>query len=138
MAMKGNLQQIRKHATGLIGLLVAQYILGMLTNLYVHFPERASVAKNWEFMRGQWLVWAHLITGTLIVFGAIALYIKAVELRNKTWKVAGGITTGSAIVAWVCGEEFVSSQSDLYSFAMSVFFIVALVALGVGLYKAKQ
>jgi putative effector of murein hydrolase len=89
-------------------------------------------------MHGQWLIWAHLINGTLIVAGAIALYARAIKLKNKTWKIVGGVTAGSVILAWVCGEEFISKQNDLYSFAMSLFFIIALTSLGAGLYKTKQ
>lgn len=122
----------------MIALLVIQYILGMLTNLYVQFPEGGSAGRNWEFMHGQWLIWAHLITGTLIVLGTIALYVRALKLKNKVWKLTGGITAASAVLAWVCGEEFVSTQADAYSFAMSVFFIVALVALGWGLYFTNK
>ena len=136
--MNKNAKPLKSHAIGMIILLVIQYILGMLTNLYVQFPDGGTVGQNWEFMHGQWLVWAHLITGTLIVIGTVSLYIRALKLKDKTWKIAGGIAAGSAVLAWVCGEEFVSRQQDMYSFAMSVFFIIAFVALGSGLYLAKK
>ena len=136
--MNKTAKPLKSHVIGMIILLIIQYILGMLTNLYVQFPEGGTVGQNWEFMHGQWLVWAHLITGTLIVIGTISLYVRAVKLKNKIWKIAGGIAAGSAILAWVCGEEFVSRQQDIYSLAMSIFFIVALVALGGGLYYAKK
>ena len=136
--MDKNTQRLNKHVIGVIILLVIQYVLGMAINLYVQFPEGASVRQNWEFMQGQWLVWAHIVAGTLIVLGLISLYIQAVKLKDKVWKITGGIAAVSSIVAWAFGEEFISRQNDFYSFAMSVFFIAALVSLCVGLYKARK
>jgi hypothetical protein len=130
--------RIDRHAMGMIGVLILQYILGIAVNLYVQFPEGASAAQNWDFMRGQWLVWAHLILGTLIVLGTISLYVRAIKLKDKTWKIAGGIAMGSVILAWISGEEFVSGQVDIYSFIMSLLFIIALVSLGWGVYQSKK
>lgn len=121
----------------MVSLLVVQYVLGMAVNLYVHFPEGGSAAQNWEFMRGQWLIWAHLVVGTLLVLGTIALYVRAMQLKDKTWKIAGGIGAAANILAWISGEEIISRQQDIYSFAMSFFFIVAIVALGWGLYRTN-
>lgn len=134
---KNSLTKLNKHAVAMISLLVVQYLVGMLTNLYIHFPEGESVAHQWKFASGQWLVMLHVIVGTLLVFGVMALYVQAIKMKDKTWKIAGGIASGSVILAFICGEEFVSRQSDMYSFAMSLFFIVALGAICWGIYKAR-
>jgi len=57
--------------------------------------------------------------------------------KNRVWKIAG-IATGSAIVAWICGEEFISKQVGWYSLAISLFFIIALVPLGWGAYQGRS
>ncbi|HSW77235.1 MAG TPA: hypothetical protein VLG36_00365 [Candidatus Chromulinivoraceae bacterium] len=86
-------------------------------------------------MHGQWLIWAHLIVGTLIVLGTVSLYVRAIKLKSKPWKIAAGIATGAVVLAWYCGEEFISRQLDIYSYAMSLLFIIAFVSLGSGIYK---
>lgn len=129
---------LSRHGIGLMGGLVVQYILGMLTNLYVSFPENGTVNQNWEFTRGQWLVLAHILIGLLLIFGTASLYVRAIRAKDRTWKIAGGIAAGSVILAFVSGEEFVSNQSDVYSFAMSLFFILALGSIAWGVYKTKE
>ncbi len=130
--------KLKPHAIGMVILLAVEYVLGMLTNLYVQFPAGGSIGQNWEFMHSQWLIWAHLIIGTLIILGMIALYVQAVKLKNRIWKIAGGIASASSVLAWICGEEFVSRQAAGYSLAMSLFFIIALLALGAGLYQTSR
>ena len=117
--------------------LVAQYLLGMLTNLYVTFPKTNSVGQRWEFARSQVLVMAHIVLGTLIFLGAIALIIRAYKSRERIWKISAGIGLVSITLAWISGEEFISSQAAGYSLSMSLFFLVALAAYGWGLYRSR-
>lgn len=131
-------QKLTNHSLGLIGALIVQYVLGMLTNLFVAFPDSNSPIAHWEFARGQWLIMSHIIVGTLIVIGTVALYVRAVKLKDKTWKIAGGITLGSVILAWLSGEEFITSQTDVHSFSMALFFLIALLSLGWGVYRSRS
>lgn len=117
-------------------LLVVQYIFGMIANLYVQLPAHAD--KNLGLSHGGWIVWVHILLGTLLVFGTIALYIRAVKAKNKIWKISGGISSLSVILAWAYGDDFFVGQKNADSLAMSIFFIIALIALGWGIYKAKK
>jgi hypothetical protein len=137
--MKDNqTRTLNKHGMGMLVLLIVQYVLGTLANLFVQFPENASVGQNWEFMRGQWLIWAHVIVGTLIVLGVLALYVRAIKMKDKVWKISGGIASGSVILAFISGEEFVSKPQALLSLTMSLLFIVALLSISWGVYKTKE
>ena len=129
---------LRGHSIGMIALLIIESLLGMMINIYVQLPAGASTSKNWEFAQGQWLVWAHIIVGSLLVLGVIALYIRAIKLKDRIWKIAGGIASVSVILAFVCGEEFVSNPRNILSFAMSLFFTVAVLSVFWGIYQTKE
>ncbi len=129
--------RLKRQAIGIIVMLVLEYILGMTTNLFVHFTQGQAAQANWDFARTQLPLMAHIILGMLILLAAIVLYIQAVKARSRTWKIPSGIGLGSVLLTIFSGSEFVSKQSDSYSFVMSLLFIVALSSYGWGIYKSK-
>lgn len=129
---------LRNHSISMIGLLVVQYLLGTYAGFFVEFPEDATVSEAWKFAMGNWIVMLHIVVGTLVVVGLVGLYVRAVMLKDRTWQIAGAIAAGSSVLSWLCGEEFIAKQSDMYSFAMAVFFMIALLALGWGVYKSRS
>jgi hypothetical protein len=133
-----NNSKLRIHAFFLIGFLVGEYLLGMLTNLFVMLPEAQTGSQQWEFARTQPLVMAHIILGLLLLIGSIILYIRAIRAKSQTWKIASGIGLGSILLAIVAGSEFITSQQDYYSLVMSLLFIVAVAAYGWGIYITKK
>jgi hypothetical protein len=135
---KNHNQALRNHSISMVVLLVALYIIGTVVGLYVEFPEAGSAADNWKFAMQNGLVLSHILIGTLVVVGTIGLYVRALVLKDKNWKIAGGLAAGFSLLAWVSGEEFIAGQSDTYTVAMAVFFILALVALGWGIYQSKD
>ena len=129
--------KMRNHGMGLLALLLLQFVLGMLTNLFVSFPETNDGYKQWDYARSHILVIAHIALGMLLLIGTIVLFVRAVRARDRNWKIASGLGLGSVILAIMSGSEFISSQNDALSFAMAMFFVVALVSLGWGVYKSK-
>jgi hypothetical protein len=121
----------------LIGFLVGEYLLGMLTNLFVAFPQGSADWQQWEFARTQLLVISHIVLGLLLLAGAIVLYIRAFRAKDRTWEIASGVGLGSIFLAIVSGSAFISTQLDYYSLLMSLLFIVAVAAYGWGIYKTK-
>jgi heme A synthase len=128
----------KSYAFMLMGLLALQYILGMITNLYVEFPAGKSNSQEWHFASSQFVVMSHIILGMLLLVASVALWVKAYKSDDKNWKIASGITFGSVVLAAVSGSEFVSLQQEIYSFAMSAFFVLAVGALAWGLYAGKK
>jgi len=122
----------------LIGFLVGEYLLGMLTNLLVSSPEGGADWQQWEFARTQLPVMAHVILGLLLLVGSIVVCIWAFRAEDRTWKIASGIGLGSILLAIVSGSEFISSQRDYYSLVMSLLLIAAITAYAWGIYKTKQ
>jgi hypothetical protein len=120
--------KLKKHAGGLLIALTLQYILGMITNLFVKFPKINSEGKIWEFAWSQLPLAGHIIIGLLILFGSLILMIRAILSKNMIWRTASVIGFIAVLLSGVSGATFVVSQSDGYSFSMSVGFIVAFIA----------
>src|SRR6476646_1189324 len=125
--------KLQTQAWYLLAFLACQYILGMLANLFIAFPEGNNDWQQWEFAKTQLLLMAHIVLGMLLLIGSIALYIRAFRAKDRTWKIASGIGLGSILLAIISGSEFISSQQEYYSLVMSVLFIVAVGAFGWGL-----
>src|SRR4051812_42260322 len=121
-------RKLRGHAFGMVGLLIAQYVLGMLANLYVQFPENQTEWQMWDFAKTQPLILTHIALGMLLLFGTLVLVIRAINAKNRPWRIASGLAFGSIVLAIVSGSEFITTQNDWLSLAMSLFFIVALVS----------
>jgi len=127
----------RTYAFVIVGLLVIQYALGMVANMFVQFPATTDPGQLWEFARSQFATGAHIIIGTLLLLGAVIFVIQAVRQHNRSW-IASSVTGLIAIVAaFYGGVTFVSTQADEYSMVMALGFIVAFLAYGIGLYADR-
>jgi hypothetical protein len=129
--------KLRRHALGLLGLLAVQYGLGMLSNLYVGFPENNTEWQQWQYAEGQLLIVSHIVVGIALLLGLIVLWARAARAGDKTWKIAAGLGTGSVVLAIITGSKFISTQAEGFSLAMSIFFIAAVASLGWGIYRSK-
>jgi len=119
----------------IIGLAV-QFLLGIAVNLYVQFPEDQGPKAQWDFASNNWLVIAHLILGTLLVLGAIALVVRAIKARSATWKMPAIAGLLSLILAWTGGDGFAATQNDSLSYIMAVGFILGILSYVWGLYRS--
>jgi O-antigen/teichoic acid export membrane protein len=128
---------MRQHALVLLGLLVVQYVIGMLTNLFVAFPEGNTDWQQWDFLKTQGVAMLHIALGMVLLLGAIWFFVRAIRSKNRSWKLSAGAGLASIILAIISGSEFVSLQKEAYSLAMAVFFIGAVVAYGWGMYSSR-
>jgi hypothetical protein len=122
----------------LAGALVVQYALGMYVNLFVSFPESAADGQLWEFAWSQKPLAAHIILAILILLGAIVALVRAALYRNKKWVIANSIGLVAILAAGASGASFIPSQVDLYSYAMSLAFLIAILAYAWGLFSSRQ
>lgn len=129
---------INKLAHITIFLLVIQYILGMTTNLFVHFPESGTPKDFWEFSQNQIPLAMHIIVGFLLLLGSIWLFIRALISKNNTWLKASTVSLIGIFGAWISGVIFIPSQSDMYSFLMAIGFILSFTALLWGLSRSSR
>ena len=122
----------------LIGALIVQYVLGMYVNLFVSFPQNAIQRQLWEFAWSQPSVAAHIILAILILLGAIVILVRAILSKNRTWIIATSVGLIAILAAGSSGATFISSQGDLYSYAMSLAFLVSILSYAWGLFNSPR
>jgi hypothetical protein len=136
----------RALAFSLLLLLSLQFVLGMVTNLYVAVPTHhpgsqaaeyfggvvAGVA--WSITQGAWALRIHALLGLLIIITSFAFVAAAVSSRHKAWIVCSIIALLFTMAAGFNGASFLNYGEDFSSLFMSLGFAVALVTLVVGLY----
>lgn len=102
-----------------MALLVLQFILGMLANLYATIPAQ----RPYEVFHELGFINLHAINGVLLlVLGSILV----VKTRHESVfkRAVGGL--GGLVVAFACGEVFVFTQQDMFSLLMALAFLGAL------------
>ncbi len=130
-------KRLTGHAIGMIILLVIQYLLGMATSLFVVFPDTGHEGQLWAFAWKQIPLASHIIVGFLLLFGTIALLVRAIRLKIQSWILPATIGLIAVIGSIFFGSVFISSQKDMYSFIMATGFIIALLSYFWGLYATK-
>ena len=128
---------LKKHGIVMIIALILQYFLGMASNLFTQFPDIKDAGRLWLYAWSQTSLALHIILGLLLLFGSIILIIRALIKRDFIWIIASVVGFLAIIGSVIAGAIFVTSQSNVYSFAMSVGFIVALLSYFFGVYKSK-
>lgn len=136
--MKYLQNKLSKHALGILGLLVVQYVLGTIANLYIAFPDNSNEYQHWEFAKTQFVVMAHIIVGFLILFGTIALLVRAIKTKDTAWKMPSIIAAVCVVLAIMSGSEFISTQAQLYSLIMAMLFIIITGTIVWGVYKSRS
>jgi hypothetical protein len=136
--MEPRLRSLRPHALGLILGLVIQYALGMYVNLFVTFPDGANQGQLWEFAWSQPSLASHIILAFLLLFGAIALCIRAIRAKNKKWIIASTLSLLALLGAGASGATFIPSQTDVYSYSMALCFLIAIFAYIWGLFAVPN
>ena len=129
---------LRTIAFVMLGLLVLQYVLGMVTNMWVQFPQTDQVNQLWDAARAQLPSLAHIILGVLLLAGAIIFVIRAASQHRRNWIVSSALGVTAILVAAFGGATYVSSQSDAWSMVMALGFIGAVLAYGWGLYATRR
>ena|ERR1035437_6730572 len=125
---------LRTHGIILIIILTLEYILGMITNLFVIFPENKNVGQMWAFAKLQLPIILHVLVGYSLLISALVLLIRAIRMKNKRWIIASVISNIAILVAIISGILSVPSQVGTYSFIMAISFIIALLSIGWALY----
>lgn len=134
--MKKDPLKIQTHF--ILGILFLQYLFGMFANLFVQFPDTKNETALWEFARGQVAVMIHIIIAFLLLIAAVVLLIRSIRRKDKSWVTGASVGLFWILVAFISGVRFIPTQEDLYSFFMSVAFILAFLSYGWVLYRTKK
>jgi len=129
---------LRVNAIFMIVVLVIQYVLGMVANLFVKFPDTNQPDQLWAAARSQFPTMAHIVVGTLLLVGAVVFVIRATRNHHRSW-IASSVAGLIAILAALFGGvTFTTTQVDGYSLLMAIAAIAAFVAYGWGLYASRK
>jgi len=117
------LVRLRGSSFGLVAMLVIQFILGMIYNLY----GTAPTSKKSIGLFSSPVIALHVILGILLFLAAVAQVIRAVGARHRLtiWLSAIGLV--SIIGAGFSGLGFTGSGAASASLGMSLAFALALV-----------
>lgn len=127
----------RKEAFGILIILLCEFIFGIYTTLYVHFPEAASSKQLWRFSSTVPILNIHMILGLLITVGLIQFFVRSLIKKSKKWIIISTVSSVGVIASTIGGLQFIPTQSDLYSFIMSLGFAVALGSLVWGMFTSN-
>jgi heme A synthase len=111
---------LRKTSLTIVVLLILQFVLGMMSNLFQTVPKQ----KSWEVFHEFGPILLHTANATFIlIFGFIFL---SLALHRNKYPVAARLGLASIVLAYASGVTFVNAgQSDIYSFTMALGFISA-------------
>ena len=116
--------RLRLSSLGLVSMLIIQFILGMIYNLYGTGP---SPGKSVGMFSSPVLA-LHVILFFLLVIAAVGQLIRAVGTRHRLtlWMSALGLV--AIVAAGFAGIGFIGNGDDGASLGMSLAFAVALAA----------
>jgi hypothetical protein len=128
-------------------MLMVQFLLGMVTNLFVQIPTNHPGANPPEYFTGvfQSVTWAilggssiwltlHAVTGLLLVVFGFGVLVPAIRSRNRVATTTGVIGALAILAAGFNGGSYLNYHEDFSSMIMASFFAIAVTAYVVGLW----
>jgi hypothetical protein len=140
-------RELRQAYLAVLITLVAQFLLGMVTNLYVDIPPDhpganppeyfSGVAQNvvWAILHGPslWLT-AHAILGLVLVVFGFRLLVPAIRAHHRPTLITSIIGALAMLGAGFNGGSFLNYHEDFSSLFMAGFFAIAMAAFAIGLW----
>ena len=126
-------------------LLAAQFLIGMLVNLFVQVPSAHPGANAPEYFSGvvQGVAWAllhaplwlqvHTIMGLLLLIASLVLIGFTIATRRRTWIILSIIGLFGIIAGGFNGASFMNYGHDFSSLLMSIGFLLATIPYVIGL-----
>jgi hypothetical protein len=141
---KGTSERLHLIAGITLLLLAAQFLVGMVVNLYVQIPSVHSgagasnyflgVAQGvvWALGQGTWALVVHVALGLLLVLASFLLIGLAVAARKRAWIILSLIGWIGVVGAGFNGASFLNYGHDFSSLLMSVGFLLATISYVIG------
>lgn len=115
---------VRRMAIGLLIGLLAEFVLGLATNLWVQIAR----VDPWSHISNRGIFAAHAVFGAALAVMAFVVLARSIEApgRVRLWATVGLV---GIVVALGCGVKFVSSGgASGWSFGMGLAFTAAVFA----------
>jgi hypothetical protein len=139
-------RELRQAYLGVMITLVAQFLLGMATNLFVQVPLHHPGADPPEYFSGvvQSVTWAilhgplwlvlHAGLGLLLVIFGFRLLIPAIRSRHRPTVITSIVGAIAMLGAGFNGGSYLNYHEDFSSMIMASFFAIAITAYAIGLW----
>ena len=128
------IQKVQRASSGLVFMLVVQFILGMIYNLYGPMP---ASGKAIGLFSNVWLI-VHEIMGVLLVLAAIQLVVVAMSSGSGLAKVTSWVGLIGIIAAIGAGMSFTRNGAAGASLGMAIAFAVSLACYVVNLTRLSS
>jgi hypothetical protein len=140
-------QRLRTRAIVLCLLLVVQFFIGMVTNLYVTIPAHhpganahnyftgAASSVGWAISGGAVWLAMHAALGLLLALGSLEFIVAAARSRNATWIWSSIAGAAFIIGAGFNGASFLVFGKDYSSLIMAGLFGLSLSSYVLGIFR---
>ncbi len=120
--LEGRLVRIRYASLGLVSMLIIEFVLGMVYNLYGTAP---TAHKSIGLFSSPVLA-LHVVLAILLFLTAVMLLVRAIGARHglAIWMAVGGLA--GIVAAGLAGLGFTGSGASSASLGMSIAFAFAL------------
>jgi hypothetical protein len=115
-------RRVQMASVGLVSMLIIQFILGMIYNIY----GTAPTATKSVGMFSSVTLSLHVIVGILLVISAIMQIVRSMQLHHRPAVILSWVGLVAIIAAWGTGEAFIQKGANGASLGMSLAFAVAL------------
>ncbi|MEM0140050.1 MAG: hypothetical protein QXZ44_05515 [Ferroplasma sp.] len=109
-------------------LLAIQFVLGIYINLYVVFPPLNTVMHAHAFPSNYIAVMFHMLIGFLMLIVSFIMLLLGARIRNGILIASSSIAFVFVLVAGISGIMFLFNEYSIYSFLMSISFMIVVVA----------
>jgi hypothetical protein len=125
-------------------LLAAQFLDGMIVNLYVQIPSVHPGAGTsnyflgvvqgvvWALGHGNWALVVHVALGLLLALASFLLIVLAVVSRKRAWILLSLTGWIGVLAAGFNGASFLNYGNNFSSLLMSVGFLLATISYTIG------
>ena len=119
--------------------LVAEFVLGMIANLYAQFPNTTTNGDAWNWsMSHSPVVLSHVILGAALVLLALTAIVLSIVVRRASGIVYSCLGFALILSAWQAGVAFLThGQQNGSSLGMAIGFIGAAVVYAIAYHRVR-
>lgn len=127
--MNKMVNSIQKKALFTIAILFGEFIVGIYTTLFIHFPNTTEDKLLWNFTEHNMILVIHILLGMVTFFGSLSLLFQSVKIASRVYFRSSVLAFMGILLAMVSGMLFIPTQNDMYSFVMAFGFVIANIGL---------
>ncbi len=120
------------------GLLIGLIISIALVSYDIAIPKGRSSSKNWHFVLTHPTILLHIVISVVIVIIAVFLVVRSIQSHHRSWIVVSLVGLACVALAFVSGENYVTTLSNESLSSMGLGWFGAALAYGAGWYFGRK